>query len=99
MRQNRHGIDRTQFDAQRELDQVIGRYEPNAGERVLVRFGKGIVRAMVALCLAVGAATAIVLTLDFHMRKAETAPAPPRPITVQILPPAKPAPREGPVVP
>ena len=86
MRQNRHGIDRTQFDAERELDAVVGRYEPHAGERWPVRYGRGIARALVALCLAVAAAAVIGLILDHHMRKAETAPRPPRPVTVDILP-------------
>ena len=89
MRHNRHGIDRTQFDAQRELDEVVGRYEPHAGERPLVRSGKWIARAVLALCFAVGVAATIAFTLDHHMRKAETAPPPPRPVTVNILPPAK----------
>jgi hypothetical protein len=89
MRQNRHGIDRTQFDAQRELDEVVGRYDPHAGERLLVRCGKWIARGLAALCFAVVAVTAIVFTLNLHMRKAETAPAPARPVTVHILPPSK----------
>ena len=86
MRQNRHGIDRTQFDAQRELDQVIGPYNPNAGVRWNVRFGRWMVRAVAALGLAVMAAAVIALILDRHMRKAETQPPPKRPVTVNILP-------------
>jgi hypothetical protein len=86
MRPNRHGIDRTQFDAERELDEVIGRYQPNAGERRLVRYGKWLARALVALGLAVAAAAVIAFTLDRHMRNAETAPAPKRPVVVDILP-------------
>jgi len=86
MRQNRHGIDRTQFDAERELDAVVGRYEPHAGERWLVRYGRWIARAVVALCLAMAAATVIALVLDRHMRQAETQPAPKRPVTVNIIP-------------
>jgi len=86
MRPNRHGIDRTQFDAERELDAIVGRYQPHAGERWLVRYGKWIARALIALCLAVIAASVIAVILDRHMRAAETAPAPKRPVTVNILP-------------
>ena len=86
MRQNRHGIDRTQFDAQRELDAVIGPYDPEAGVRWPVRLGRWMRRAVVALCLAVVAAAVIALVLDRHMRRAETAPAPKRPVTVTIVP-------------
>jgi hypothetical protein len=89
MRQNRHGIDRTQFDVERELDEVIGRYQPHAGERWLVRYGKWIARAVAGLCLAAAVVTAIVYTLHDRMRKAETAPAPPRPVVVDLLPPRK----------
>ena len=86
MRPSRQIIDRTQFDPQRELDAVVGRYEPNAGERWLVRYGRWIARAVIALCLAGVAATVIALILDRHMRAAETAPAPKRPVTVTIVP-------------
>jgi len=86
MRQNRHGIDRTQFDAQRELDAVIGPYDPNAGERWTVRYGRWIARALVAVFLAVCVAGVIALILDRHMRQAETQPPPKRPVTVNILP-------------
>lgn len=89
MRTNRQSIDRTQFDVERELDEVVGRYEPHAGERLLVRCGKWIARALAALCFAVAAAALIAFILDRHMRKAETAPAPPRPVTVNIVPPGK----------
>ena len=86
MRQNRHGIDRTQFDAARELDAVVGPYDPEAGARWPVRLGRWIRRAVVALCLAVVAAAVIGLILDRHMRQAETQPPPKRPVTVNILP-------------
>ena len=86
MRQNRHGIDRTQFDAARELDEVIPPYAPHAGERWTVRYGRWLVRAVVALCLAIAAAAAIALILDRHMRQAETQPKPKRPVTVNIVP-------------
>lgn len=86
MRQNRHGIDRTQFDAARELDEVIGPYEPHAGERWTVRYGRWLVRAVVALALAIVAAAVIGLILDRHMRQAETQPPPKRPVTVNIVP-------------
>jgi len=86
MRQNRHGIDRTQFDAQRELDAVITPYDPHAGERWTVRYGRWIARALAALLLAVCAASVIALILDRHMRQAETQPPPKRPVTVNIIP-------------
>ena len=86
MKPNRHGIDRTQFDAARELDEVVGPYRPEASERWPLRYGKWIARALLVLCVAVMIAATIAFTLDRHMRSAETAPAPKRPVMIDILP-------------
>ena len=74
------------LDIERELDQVVGRYEPHAGERWLARYGRWIGRVLVAACLAIGAAVVVIGTLDRHMKEAQTAPAPKKPVTVIIVP-------------
>jgi hypothetical protein len=74
------------LDIERELDEVVGRYEPHAGERWLSRYGRWLARALLAACLAVAAAVLVVGTLDRYMQKAQRAPPPPRPVIVEIVP-------------
>ena len=75
------------LDIERELDEVVGRYEPHAGQRWLSRYGRWLGRALIAACLAVAAAVAVIGTLDRNIRDAQTAPPPKRPVIVDILPP------------
>jgi hypothetical protein len=44
------------------------------------------VRALAAAALALLVVAAIVFVLHWHLRQAETAPAPKKPVTVRILP-------------
>lgn len=75
------------LDIERELDAVVGRYQPHGGEHWLARHGRWLGRALIAACLAVAAAVAVIGTLDRHMKDAQKAPPPPRPVIVDILPP------------
>ena len=78
------------FDAEKELDAVVGRYEPHAGEKFFVRYGRWIGRALIAAVFAVAAMTLVMHTLDKHAReaheKADKAAAK-RPVVVDLLPP------------
>ena len=75
-----------QFDAQKELDALIGHYEPNRGERFLRRYGRWLGRAFAAAALAVAAAGVIFFILDKYVGEAKKAPAPKRPVPVTIVP-------------
>lgn len=79
--------DASPLDIERELDEVVGRYEPHAGERWLARYGRWLGRALLAACLAVAAAVAIIGTLDRNMKDAERDAAAKRPVMVDLLPP------------
>lgn len=76
------------FDVQRELDEVVGPYQPNRGTWI-VRAGRWLARALLVACLAVAVVTAISYGLHSQLRDAETTPAPKRPVTVQIVPAGK----------
>lgn len=74
------------FDARRELDEVVGPYEPERHGPLLTRIGRWVARALIVACFALAIVGAIVYGLHSQLRDAETAPAPKRPVTVQILP-------------
>ena len=77
------------LDVARELDEVVGRYEPHAHERFLARYGKWVGRAVIAACLAMVAMVLIVGTLDRNMREAQKQArtnAAKRPVPVTIIP-------------
>lgn len=78
-----------QLDIEKELDAVVGRYEPHAGQRFFVRYGRWIGRAVLVACLAVAMALAIAAILDTSMSDAQRDAARKRPVTVDLLPPAK----------
>ena len=84
---SRVGRVKPQFDVEKELDAVVGRYEPHRGERFLRRYGRWLARAVAAAALAVAAAGLIFFTLDKHVGEARNAPAPKKPVPVRILPP------------
>lgn len=77
-----------EFDAQRELDEVVGPYRPGHGPWI-ARAGRWIARALLVACLAIAVVTAIVYGLHSQMKDAETAPVPQRPVTVTIVPGGK----------
>jgi hypothetical protein len=68
-------------DVKRELDTVIGdEYRPRR------RWGATLAKWAAAAVLAVGAAAAIMGLLHIQIMQAQTAPSPPRPVTIQIVP-------------
>jgi hypothetical protein len=85
MRETRSSSD---FDVQRALDEVVGPYRPGHGPWI-ARAGRWLARALLVACLAIAVVAAISYGLHSQLRDAETAPAPPRPVTVDILPPGK----------
>lgn len=75
-----------QFDVHKELDAVIGQYDESRGERWMRRYGRWLARAAAAAALAMAAAFLVFFTLDKHVTDARNAPAPQKPVKVQIVP-------------
>ena len=77
-------IDNRPFDPKRELDQVVGRFEEGGG--FLERLGRMAGKMLIGASLAVGAAALVIYTLHTHVKQAQTAPAPKKPVPVNIIP-------------
>lgn len=80
--------DKRTFDLENELDQVVGKFEDRRGTR-LQRAGRMVGRVLLGASLAVAAAAVVVYTLHSHVRQAQQAPAPKKPVQVQIVPAAR----------
>ena len=80
--------DKLPFDVEKELDEVVGKFEDRRGTR-LQRAGRILGRALLGASLAIAATTVVVYTLHSHVRQAQQAPAPKKPIQVQIVPAAR----------
>lgn len=80
--------DKLPFDAEKELDEVVGKFDDRRGTR-LQRAGRIVGRVLVGASLAIAAATVVVYTLHSHVRQAQQAPAPKKPVPVRIVPAAK----------
>jgi hypothetical protein len=80
--------DKLSFDVEKELDDVVGKFEDRRGTRAQ-RAGRLLGRVLLGASLAVAAATVVVYTLHSHVRQAQQAPAPKKPVQVQIVPAAK----------
>jgi hypothetical protein len=80
--------DKLPFDVEKELDEVVGKFEDRRGTR-MQRAGRILARALLGASLAIAAATVVIYTLHSHVRQAQQAPAPGKPIQVQILPAGK----------
>ena len=80
--------DKLPFDVERELDQVVGKFEDRRGSRIQ-RAGRIVGRVLLGGSLAIAAATVVIYTLHSHVRKAQQAPAPKKPIPITIVPAAK----------
>jgi hypothetical protein len=78
--------DKLPFDPKKELDAVLGTYKDRRGN-LWQRFGGSVGRALVVTALAIAAAALVIYTLHFHVKQAQTAPAPKKPVQVQIVPP------------
>ena len=65
----------------KQLDAVVGdSYHPPR------RWGATLAKWVIAAILAIGAAVAVVAIIHTHLVQAQKAPAPPRPVPVQIIP-------------
>lgn len=83
--------ERLPFDVEKELDEVIGRFEDRRGTR-LARAGRIVARVLLAASLALAAALVVMTVLDVHIVRAKTEAAkaaPKKPVPVQIVPGAK----------
>ena len=68
-------------DVKRQLDAVVGDdYKPPR------RWAATLAKWAGAAILAVGAAAAIMGLLHIQIKQAQTAPSPPKPVTIQIVP-------------
>jgi hypothetical protein len=77
--------DKLPFDPKRELDAVLGNYKDRRGS-LWERFGGSVGRALAVAALALAAAAAVIYTLHFHVKQAQTAPPPKKPVQVNIVP-------------
>ena len=80
--------DKLPLDVERELDEVVGKFEDRRGTRIQ-RAGRIVGRALLGASLAIAAATVVIYTLHSHVRQAQQAPAPKKPIPITIVPAAK----------
>jgi len=80
--------DKLPFDVERELDEVVGKFEDRRGTR-LQRAGRILGRVLLGASLAIAAATVVIYTLHSHVRQAQQAPAPKKPVPITIVPAAK----------
>jgi hypothetical protein len=80
--------DKLPFDVGKELDEVVGRFEDRRGSRIQ-RAGRIVGRVLLGASLAIAAATVVIYTLHSHVRQAQQAPAPKKPIPITIVPAAK----------
>lgn len=80
--------DKLPFDVEKELDKVVGKFEDRRGSRIQ-RAGRILGRVLLGASLAIAAATVVIYTLHSHVRQAQQAPAPKKPIPVTIVPAAK----------
>lgn len=74
-------MDKGDAEVRKALDAVVGEeFRPKVAWRV--RLGRWIA----GTCVALAVVAAIVAILHTHILQAQTAPAPPRPVTIQIVP-------------
>lgn len=73
------------FDVEKELDQVVGKFEDRSGSR-LQRALRVAAKVLIAAALAIAAALTLMSVLNVHLIGAQTAPAPKKPVPVHILP-------------
>ena len=79
-------IDNRPFDPKRELDAMVGKYDADPPEPLVARAGRIALRVLLGMCLAVAAAAGVIYTLHFHVKQAQTAPPPKKPVAVNIIP-------------
>ena len=77
--------DKLSFDAGKELDQVVGKFEDRSGTR-MQRFGRIAARVLLGAALAIAMAWLVMTVLNVHVIEAHNKPAPKRPVPVHIVP-------------
>ena len=70
----------------RALDDLVPEFRPRAGGSVPRRIARWLARFLAAALLAVAAMVAIFYILHKHLRDAQTAPPPKKPVVIQIFP-------------
>jgi hypothetical protein len=76
-------------EVDRALDELVPEYRPRAEGGALERYGRLLARFAAAALLAVAAMAAIFYILHKHLKDAQTAPAPKKPVMIQIYPDQK----------
>ena len=79
-------MSRPPFDPRKELDEVVGRYRPREHETLVRRVGWILAKALAGASFAIAAMLLVMWVLDRHVRKAQTAPGPKKPVPVHIVP-------------
>lgn len=77
------------FDVQKELDEVVGRYDEHPGERLLVRALRILARGLLGAAAAIAVAFAVMYVLHKHVGDAQRAPAkvtPGKPVPIELIP-------------
>jgi hypothetical protein len=77
------------FDVQKELDEVVGRYEERPGERLAVRLLRILARGLLGAAAAIAVAFAVMYVLHKHVGDAQRAPAkvvPGKPVPIDLIP-------------
>lgn len=68
------------------LDDLVPEYRPRAGGSVPIRVARWIFRFLAAALLAVAAMATVFYILHKHLKDAQTAPPPKKPVVIQIFP-------------
>ena len=77
------------FDVQKELDQVVGRYDERPGECFAVRALRILARGLLGAAAAIAVAFAVMYVLHTHVRDAQRAPVKPipgKPVPIDLIP-------------
>ena len=76
-------------EIKRALDEAVPEYDPRGGAPRRSYYGRRALRGLLALVLAVVTAVVITLVLHYHLTRAQTAPAPAKPVPILIIPAQK----------
>lgn len=71
---------------ERALDELVPEFSPRAAEPALRRYARLAGKILAGALLAVAMMAAIFYVLHKHVRDAQTAPAPKKPVVIQIFP-------------
>jgi hypothetical protein len=79
-------MDDPERDVAKKLDEVVGERFDEGAKGVVARIRQNLAKWIAGALLAVGAVTAIVLTIESHRLPPENAPPPSKPVKIQIIP-------------